>query len=137
MATFNKFNSFVEAMAEKKHDLGSDVLKAMLTNTAPVAGDSVKTDITEITAENGYTAGGAVLDLISSSQSGGTYTLVLTDEILTASGGSFGPFRYVVLYNDTATGKELIGWYDYGSNVTTLVGETFTIDFGANTIQLS
>ena len=137
MATFNKFNSFVEAMSEKKHDLGSDVLKAMLTNTAPVAGNSVKTDITEITAENGYPAGGAVLDLVSSSQSGGTYTLVLSDETITASGGTIGPFRYVVGYNDGATNDELIGWYDYGSNVTLLDGEDFLIDFGANVIQLS
>lgn len=129
MAAFNKFNSFVEAVAEKVHNLGSDTLKVMLSNTAPTAGNSVKADITEISAGNGYTAGGSQATQASSSQSGGTYKLVLNDVVFTASGGSIGPFRYVVLYNDTATNKELIGWYDYGSSITLNAGETFTVDF--------
>jgi hypothetical protein len=132
MAAFNKFNSFIEALAEKKHDLGSDVLKVMLTNVAPVAGNTVKADLTEITAQNGYPAGGLQAVITSSAQTGGTYKLVLVDVVFTALAGGFGPFRYVVLYNDTATNKELIGWYDYGSSIsTTNAGETFTTDFDA------
>ena len=131
MATFNKFNSFVEALAEKVHNLGSDTLKVMLTNTAPVAGNSVKADITEISAGNGYTAGGATASITSSSQTGGTYKLVLADVTFTAT-GAVGPFRYAVLYNDTATNKELIGWSDYGSSLTLANGETFTVDFSAS-----
>lgn len=130
MATFNKFNSFVEALAEKVHNLGSDTLKVMLTNTAPVAGNSVKADITEISAGNGYTAGGGTASTTSSAQTGGTYKLVLADVVFTAT-GSVGPFRYAVLYNDTATNKELIGWSDYGSALTLANGETFTVDFSA------
>lgn len=131
MATYNKFNSFVEAVAEKVHNLGSDTLKVMLTNTAPVATNTQKTDLTEISAGNGYTAGGTAASITSSSQTSGTYKLVLGDVVFTASGGTIGPFRYAVLYNDTATNDELIGWWDYGSAVTLNSGETFTVDFDA------
>jgi hypothetical protein len=129
MATLSKFNSFVEAVAEKVHNLGSDSLKVMLTNTAPVATNTVKTDITEISAGNGYTAGGTAATISSSAQTSGTYKLVLADVVFTASGGSIGPFRYIVLYNDTATNKELIAYADYGSSITLATGETFTTDF--------
>jgi hypothetical protein len=129
MAAFNKFNSFVEACAEKVHNLGADTLKVMLTNSAPLATNTQKTDLTEISAGNGYTAGGTAAGLTSSSQTSGTYRLVLADVVFTASGGSIGPFRYAVLYNDTATNDELIGWWDYGSSITLASGETFTVDF--------
>ncbi len=131
MASFNKFNSFVEALAEKVHNLGSDTLKIMLTNSAPVATNTVKADLTEISAGNGYSAGGTAVTITSSAQSSGTYKLVGNDVVFTASGGSIGAFRYAVLYNDTATNDELIGWWDYGSSITLLTGETFTVDLDA------
>lgn len=131
MATFTKFNSFVEALAEKTHNLGSDTLKVMLTLTAPAATNTVKADLTEISAGNGYTAGGTAASITSSSQTSGTYKLVLGDVVFTASGGSIANFRYAVLYNDTATNDELIGYWDYGSTVTVATGETFTVDFDA------
>jgi hypothetical protein len=140
MASFNKFNAFAENVAEKVHNLGADTLKVMLTNTAPVATNSVKSDLTEISAGNGYTAGGATVTITSSAQSSGTYSLVGSDPTpWTASGGSIGPFRYVVLYNDTPTSPAdpLIGWWDYGSSVTLAVGETFTVDFGASILTLA
>jgi hypothetical protein len=134
MASFNKFNSFVEALAEKKHDLGADTLKVLLTNTAPVATNSVKADLTEISGGNGYTAGGNTASVTSSAQSSGTYKLVLGDPASwTASGGSIGPFRYAVLYNDTAASDELIGWWDYGSSITLAAGESFAVDFDPTT----
>ncbi len=113
------------------HNLGSDTLKVMLTNSAPVATNTVKANLTEISAGNGYTAGGTQATQSSSAQSSGTYKLVLGDVVFTASGGSIGPFRYVVLYNDTPTSPAdpLIGWWDYGSSVTLADGETFTVDF--------
>jgi hypothetical protein len=129
MATFTKFQSFVEALAEKKHDLGADSLKWMLTLTAPVNTNTVKADLTEIAGGNGYTAGGNASTITSSAQSSGTYKLVLADPTAwTASGGAIANFRYAVLYNDTATNDELIGFYDYGSTVTVATGETFQID---------
>lgn len=130
MATFNKFDSFVEALAEKTHNLGADTLTVALTNTAPTAGNTVLANITEISYTN---LSSRVLTSVTSSQTSGTYTLDAADLVLTAS-GTVPTFRYVVLYNDTATSDELIGYYDYGSAVDLLNGETFTITFDASGI---
>jgi len=129
MASFNKFNAFVENLAEGKMNLGTDTLKVALTNTLPTASNSVLADITQIAAGNGYTTGGTQATISSSAQTGGTYKLVLNDVVFTASGGAMATFRYVVLYDDTAASDELIGWYDYGSAVTLNATETFTVDF--------
>ena len=132
MASFNKFNAFVADVANKVHNLGSDTLKMMLTNTAPTSANAVKTDITEISAGNGYTAGGNTAALTSSSQLSGLYKLILANPTTwTASGGSVGPFRYAVLYNSTAASGNLIGFWDYGSAVTLASGETFTVSLDA------
>ncbi len=128
MATFNKFNPFVEALAEKVHNLGSDQLVVALTNSAPTSADAVLADIAQISYTNLSTRN---ITTTSSTQTSGTYKLVLTDLVLTASGGTVGPFRYVVLYNDTAASDNLIGWYDYGSALTLNDTETLTLDFDA------
>lgn len=135
MAAFNKFDAFVEALAEKVHDLGTDTLKVYLTNDTPSASaDATKADLAEISAGNGYTAGGNTAAQTSSSQTGGLYKLVLGDPATwTASGGAIGPFRYAVLYNDTAANDELIGYWDYGSSITLQSGDTFTVDFDPTT----
>lgn len=130
MATVQIFNSFKEAISGKVHNLGSDTLKFLLTNTAPSLANTVKADLTEIGAGNGYTAGGTAVTVTSSAQSGGTYSLVLAAATFTASGGTIGPFRYVVLYNDTATNDELIGYLDYGASYTLPDGQPFTITAG-------
>lgn len=128
MSSYNKFDSFVEALAEKIHNLGSDQVKVALTNTIPIAGDTQLSNITEIAYTN---ISAREVTTTSSSQTSGTYKLVLTDLTLTAS-GSVGPFRYVVLYNDTATNDELIGWFDYGSAITMSDQETLDLDFDAS-----
>ena len=137
MATFNKFNSFVEALAEKVHNLGSDALTVALcaAANAPVATNTQLSNLTQIAYTNVVTTPNAsrVIGVTSSSQTSGTYRLILPDMTITATGGAIAAFRYVVIYNDTATNDELIGWYDYGSDVTLLTGETMLIDFdGAN-----
>jgi hypothetical protein len=133
MATFNKFNSFVEALAEKVHNLGSDTLTVALTAAAnaPVATNTQLSNLTQVAYTN---LSARTLSNVTSSQTGGTYTLDADDVILAASGGSVATFRYVVIYNDTATNDELIGWADYGSDVTLSDGESFTIKFGASGI---
>lgn len=129
MASYVKYQVFVEDLAEKVHNLGSDTLKIALTNTAPtVATDAGLADITEIAAGNGYTAGGTQATISSSAQTAGTYKLVLADVVFTASGGSIATFRYSVLYNDTAASDQLIAYWDYGSAVSLSDGESFTWD---------
>lgn len=145
MATFNKFNCFVEDVAEKVHDLGADTLKMLLTNTAPNAADTYidttggvcvigpTSSANEIAAGNGYTKGGNQAAISSSAQSAGLYKLVLADPATWTAGPSSMPtFRYVVLYNETskaAATRAPIGWWDYGvGGVTLAVGETFTAD---------
>ena len=134
MATFNKFQAWTEHVTEGVHDHSADTLKVMLTNTAPVATNSVTANLTEISAGNGYTAGGTQATVSSSAQTSGTYKLVLADVVFTASGGTIGPFQYAVLYNDTPTSPAdpLIGWWDYGSAQTLQSGESFTVDFNAS-----
>lgn len=132
MATCNFFNSFKEAIAEKVHNLGSDTLTVALcaTANAPVAGNSVLTDLTQISYTN---LSARALTTSASSQTGGTYKLVIDDLVLTASGGSVAAFQYVVIYNDTAASDQLICWYDYGSALTLANGETLTLNFdGSN-----
>jgi hypothetical protein len=132
MASFNKFQPFVEAMAEKVHNLGSDTITVALcaAASAPVAANGVLTDLTQITYTN---CSSRAVTTASSAQTSGTYKLVCNDLTLTASGGTVGPFRYVALYNDTAASDQLIGYYDYGSDITLADTETFLIDFdGSN-----
>jgi hypothetical protein len=127
-----KFTSFATQVGLKQHDLNADTIKAALTNTAPVAGDTVFTigAYPAPAAANGYTAlGHDTTNLFSAGKMTGT------DIVITATAGGIGPFRYVVLYNDTNGTDMLVGWYDYGSSITLLEGETFTIDFdGTNGI---
>jgi len=132
MATYNKFNQYVLDLTNGVHDWDAHAFKLMLTNTAPVATNSVLADLTEITAANGYTAGGAATTITTSAASG-TAKAVGTDVTWTASGGTIGPFRYVVLYNDTPTSpaNPLVAWWDYGSSLTLADGDTFTADVNA------
>lgn len=134
MATFNKFNAWADNMVEVAN-LGTDQFIIALTNTAPVATNSVLADITQISYTN---LSSRNVTTTSSSQTGGTYTLVLADLVMTAS-GSVGPFRYVVLYDDTPTSpnKPLVGWWDHGLSITMNTGETFTVDFTGPAITLS
>ena len=127
MASFNKFNAFVADLASKVHNLGADTVKIMLTNTAPAATNAVKSDITEIAAGNGYTAGGNAVTITSSAQSGGTYKLVGNNVTWTASGGTIATFRYAVLYNSTPANGNLIGFWDYGAAVSVTNGNSFQV----------
>jgi len=135
MASFTKVNKFVEN-AVHDMDLASDQLKVALSNTAPGSestnptGDSggVLANITEISYSN---CSSRDLTTSSSSQTSGTYKLVLADLTLTAS-GTVGPFRYIYLYDDTVSGDPLIGLYDYGTSLTLNSGDTFTLDFSAS-----
>lgn len=132
MATYNKFNAFVADAANKVHNFGSDTFKILLTNTAPVATNAVKADVTEIAAGNGYTAGGVAVTLTSSTQTGGTYKYIASvgSPTWTAT-GAMATFRYVVLYNSTAASGNLVGFWDYGSALSLTSTQTFTVTLDA------
>lgn len=138
MATAVKFQAFVTHKAAGVHaaalNADTDTLKVYLTNATPdVAADLIKTDLAEISAGNGYSAGGADVQNAAATVAG-VITVVGTDVIITASGGTIGPFRYAVLYNDTPTSPAdpLIQYWDYGSAITLQNGESITVDFGAS-----
>lgn len=131
MATFNKFNAFVADVANKVHNLGSDTLKILLTDVAPVATNTIKANLTEIAAGNGYAAGGTAVTITASSQSGGTYKLVGNNVTFTASAGSIAQFRYAVIYNSTAASGNLIGWWDNGAEVNVTSGNSFQVQLDA------
>jgi len=138
MAAYNKFQAFVENVCEKVHDLGADTLTVALcaAANAPVATNTVLANLTQISYTN---LSARTLTVTGSSQTTGTYSLVITDKVLTASGGSVGPFRYAVIYNDTPTSPAdpLICWFDYGSDLTLADTETFTLDFGSSLFTLA
>jgi hypothetical protein len=137
MATFNKVNDFVQN-AVHNMDLESDQVVVALSNTAPASqssnpasdGNGVLANVTQIAYTN---LSSRNVTTSSSTQTGGTYKLVLADITLTSSGGSTGPFRYVYIFNDTvaAPADPLIGYYDYGSSLTLNDGDSLTVDFSA------
>lgn len=129
MATFTRVNNLNKALLDRVHDWTGHAFKGMLANTSPSAANAVKADITEIAAGNGYTAGGVSLTL-GTVQSGATASFTIADmaTLITAAGGSIGPWRYLAIYNDTAAGKPLMGWIDYGASTTTLSGENVALN---------
>jgi hypothetical protein len=140
MATFNKFQDFVEQLMKGVHHLhaAGDMVKVFLTNEQPLAADTVKADMVEITAQFGYPAGGTDIQN-DVSEAAGVASMTGVDVVFTAAGGAFGPFRFVPVYNDTATAPAdaLIGWWDYGSAISCNDGETFTVDFGTSVVQVT
>lgn len=138
MATFTFFHEFFGDVGKGVHNLSTGSIKAALSNTAPnQANNTVFADITEISAGNGYTAAGVTLDSEAWAETGsgtGIWQFTSADEVITASGGNIGPFRYVIVYNDTPTSPAdpLIGYLDYGSSITITDGNTFTVDVGSN-----
>jgi len=142
MATFNKFNQFVQDVGRAAVNLNADSLLILLTNTVPNAADTVVDTTTstctvkstsnaaEIAAGNGYTKKGTAVGSNAYSQSSGTGKLTGNAVTFTASGGAVGPFRYAVIYDDTGgttSTRPVIGWWDYGSSVTLADGESFKV----------
>jgi hypothetical protein len=136
MASYVKFQDFVEALALGEHDCNADTFKVYLSNTTPdVAADADKSDLAEITNENGYTAPVDIQNAMS--ESAGTATVTAVDVLITATGGTVGPFRYVVCYNDDHPTDGLICYWDRGSAVTLQAGESLSIEFGAALFTLA
>lgn len=132
MATFNKYTTFAQALGSGAINLTTDTLKIVLSNTAPdAATDAALASLAEITAGNGYTAGGETLAGVSLTAG----VLSATDEVITASGGDIGPFRYAILHDSTA--NQAIGYWDYGSSASITDTNTLTVDFGASILTIA
>ena len=131
MAAFNKFNSFSREVLSGTHDFsGGHTFKLALSSGAPTASDALYADVSGVLSSGaGYPAGGPAV-ACTLTLSGAVAKVTIADEVITSS-GTIGPFRYGTIYNDTASGKPLVGWFDHGSSITLGSGETFTADFDA------
>lgn len=144
MVSPTKINGFVEHLAEGVHDLGTNALTIALSDTDPTT-DGVQNNtaaaILGTVSEATYTnLSSRLLTTSTSAQTSGTYDLILNDLVLTSTGGTTGPFRYIYVYDDTPSSplNPLINVYDNGSpSITLQDGETFTIDFTGDFINLS
>lgn len=135
MAALVKYQTFVEDLIEGVHDFDAHVFKILLSNAAPnVATHTVRADAGEIGAGSGYATGGTATS-ITTSRAGGTAKVTASDVTFSASGGSIGPFRYAILYNDSPTSPAdpLISYWDYGTSLTLTDGNQFTVDFDGTT----
>lgn len=127
-STFTTFNTFSKDLLLGNHVIGTSTYKVLLTNTQPLATNAVKSDITEISAANGYTAGGASVTLTKSS-TGTTTTVLSTDPTWTAT-GAVASFAWAVLYN--SANNCLVGYLSVGASPITLANtDTFTVQFDA------
>lgn len=128
MATGNKFENFLYEVYKGTHNFSAHTFKLMLTLSAPVSTNTTTADLTEISAGNGYSSGGIALTVSGYSQTSGVLKIVVDDATMTASGGAIADFRYIVMYNTSASNK-LVAYWDYGSTVSMNDGDQFTFDF--------
>lgn len=134
MATFNFANDFFEDLFEGVHDFQNDQFTIALSNTAPgsetsdptASGNGALANVTEVAYTN---LSSRNITTSSSEETSGTQKVVFSDLTLTSTGGSTGPFRYVYVYNETSTGDRIVGYYDYGTNLTLNANESLAIDF--------
>lgn len=104
---------------------GTDQWAIALTNTIP-AGTAFTAGTTDLATGGGYTQGGNNVSTTSSSESAGTYRLIIADPaVWTATGGGFTA-RYAILVDKTVNIN--VGYWDYGSSQAVAAGETFTVD---------
>lgn len=130
--TFVKYNTTIADVWNGVHNLGSDTLKFALSNTTPAATHETLANATEITPGNGYTAGGNVVTISSSSQTGGTYTCVGSGTVSwTAVTAPMSTFQHIIWHNDDTTGDRLLGHWDEPSSITLTVGSTYTLNVNA------
>jgi hypothetical protein len=134
---FNYFDSTAYEIAKGTHNLDSDTLMIGLSNASPSPTNTVWADITEISAGNGYSAGGTAISSLAVSQVSDTGKLDGDNVTFTASGGSIAQFQYLVLYNDTAASKQLLGYWDAGAAVDLYDGDEFTINLSGGILTVS
>lgn len=122
-ASYNKLNCFVQDLAHKVHNLGTDTLVWVLSNTAPNASITTTGGFTEISYTN---LSSRTASVVTSIQSGGTYKLVVSNTTLAAT-GNVAAFRYIGLANYTSAASSMICWHDRGASLTMVSGDSFGI----------
>jgi hypothetical protein len=138
MATYTKYQDFVEQLCKGVHNFSSHTFKVALSNGVPDATHTTLSAISELSTGNGYTAGGATTT-IGITETTGTVTVTATDPAAWTASGAGISFRYAALYNDTATSPAdaLVAYWDNGSSTTVTSGNTLTVDFGATLFTLA
>jgi hypothetical protein len=143
MATsiYYKVNDFVDQLCRGVHDFSGDTFKIGLTNIDPTSAATDFNALTEITAQNGYVAGGTALTGVTLVETAGVVTFDANNVVFTAAGGSFGPFQYCVLMNATPSAGGLVypivGYFDYAAALTLNDTETFTVNVTTNIFTMS
>lgn len=137
MAAFTFFHEFKRYLGDGTIDLDTHVFKAYLTNATPVvATNTVKADLAEIAAGNGYTAGGftCTVTWLETGAGTGIWRFGSDSPLWTATGGAIATFRYVVWYDDTPSSPldPLVGFVDYGSALVVNDGSSFTATVSAS-----
>jgi len=131
MAAGTKFKKWADALG-KGANVATDQFKLVLSNTIPdYDNDDVLADAAEIASGNGYSAGGNAITTTSTTTAAGVMKLVLADLVITAAGGSIGPFRYLIIIDSTI--NKLVQAYDRGASITLLNGDSMTANFDPST----
>lgn len=133
-SSYTKVQDYVEQVNKGVHDWSTHSFKVALALTAPAATDATLSAVTQIATGGGYTAGaggGYTLDNETLSETTGTAKVVIDDEVITATGAAIAQFRYLYIYNDTASSPADAGVFilDYGSALDLAEGETLTANF--------
>lgn len=134
MATFTKITDFTFMCGKGYYSFSTHNFKMALTDTAPSASDTVYLpgSLHPVPANaNGYTPGGYMLTKTWSITNSVSRLIASVNIVVTATTGGIGPFRYVILYDDSMVAPivdGLVGFMDYGSSISLAVNETFTID---------
>jgi hypothetical protein len=133
---FSKINGFVQDLAQKKHNLNSDSFAVALCLTMSASQSTAFTaGSTDLATGNGYTQGGGSLGAGSATQSSGTLTFATGTTTYTWTATGTLTFRYAVIVNTTA--NLIVGYFDYGSNLTLNAGDSFTWTEGSSVLTLT
>ena len=131
---FTVFEEFALQLGQEHHNLASDVLKlALITNVVtPTAADAtpawavgsgVDYDANEVTDAGGYTATGITLTGVTFTEAAGVATLDDTVNISLAQNVlGFTNAYWGILYNNSAAGKQAIGFLDLAGPVSEQAG---------------
>ncbi len=131
---FNRFDSYAFDLGKGLIRLDRDELYILLTHAMPLRVYSRRAELVEIRPGNGYMAGGMIVEGGHFSQSGAGSLFTGRNVLFEAKGGRMAAFQFAILYDATATGQPLIGYWDYGAALTLAEGESLLVEFDQSKI---